>query len=155
MHASGQAVLHDHGLYALIVEQSSDAIIFVDENGVIRLWNKGAQALFGYTSTETCGHSLDMIIPEHFRAAHWQGFNQAIENGVAKHAGKILTTRSTHRDGKKLYVDFSFCIITNPAGVVTGALATGRDSTTAYQNAVQQRRYIAELEGKLGLNAAD
>jgi len=50
-----------------IVEGIPDALIFADENGIIRLWNGGAEALFGFTATEAIGQRLDLIIPERLR----------------------------------------------------------------------------------------
>ena len=41
----------------------------------------------------------------------------------------MLTTRSLHKDGRKLYLDLSFRLIKDAAGVVAGALAVGRDCT--------------------------
>ena len=47
-----------------IVTESRDAIIFADQDGLIRLWNAGAEAMFGYRAAEMEGESLDRIIPE-------------------------------------------------------------------------------------------
>ena len=55
-----------------------DAIIFADRTGVIRLWNRGAETLFGYNSGEAVGHTLDLIVPEPYRTAHWDGFSRAV-----------------------------------------------------------------------------
>jgi PAS domain S-box-containing protein len=73
--------------------------------------------------------SLDVIIPERLRAAHWEGFNRAIDSGQTKYAGKVITTRSAHKNGGKLYVDLSFALVRDRAGAVIGALAIGRDCT--------------------------
>ena len=35
-----------------IVDKAADAIIFADEQGIIRLWNAGAEAIFGYPAAE-------------------------------------------------------------------------------------------------------
>jgi hypothetical protein len=43
--------------------------------------------------------------------------------------GKVLTTRATHQDGRRLYVDFSFGLLHGDAGAVTGVFAVGRDVT--------------------------
>ena len=69
----------DKYLFQAIVEQVSDAIIFADRQGAIRLWNTGAEAVFGYSSEEVIGQSLDVIIPERLRPAHWKAFHQAVE----------------------------------------------------------------------------
>ena len=45
-----------------IVEATSDAVIFADREGSIRLWNRGAELLFGYTAAEAIGQSIRMII---------------------------------------------------------------------------------------------
>jgi len=50
-------------LYKAIVDQAPDAIIFADPQGLIRLWNAGAEAIFGFSSTEALNQSLDLIIP--------------------------------------------------------------------------------------------
>jgi PAS domain S-box-containing protein len=60
-------------LLGAIVEQAPDAIIFADREGLIRVWNRGAQHLFGYAAAEVIGRTLDVIIPERLRLAHWMG----------------------------------------------------------------------------------
>ncbi len=45
--------------------------------GTIRLWNPGAEFLFGYTDVEAIDQSLNLIIPENLRQAHWDGFHRA------------------------------------------------------------------------------
>ena len=55
-------------LYRRIVENSPMAILFADREGQIRLWNSGAETVFGYTEREALGKSLDLIVPERQRA---------------------------------------------------------------------------------------
>ena len=43
-----------------------------------------------------------------------------------------MTTRAVHKDGRKLYVDFSFAMLKDASGAVVGAMATGRDITERY-----------------------
>ncbi len=53
-----------------ILSISADAIISVDEDQRITLFNTGAEKIFGYTQAEAIGASLDMLVPERFRAVH-------------------------------------------------------------------------------------
>lgn len=120
-----------------IVDNASDAVIFADRDGRIRLWNHGATLVFGYAANEMIGESLDRIIPERLRAAHWDAFNRSIETGRTKHIDRVLTTRSMHKDGRKLYVDLSFGLVKDANGIVLGAFAVGRDCTERYLAARQ------------------
>ncbi|HKT18387.1 MAG TPA: PAS domain S-box protein, partial [Stellaceae bacterium] len=56
-----------------LVEEAADAIIYADADGLIRFWNKGAVRIFGFSTAEALGQSLDIIIPENLRKRHWDG----------------------------------------------------------------------------------
>ena len=115
-----------------IVAEAAEAVIAVDRDGVIRLWNRGAQVLFGYTAAEAVGQGLDLIVPERFRAAHWNGFRRAVESGRTTGGDRVRTTRSMHKDGRKLYVELSFGLVHDGSGGVVGSFAIGRDGTARH-----------------------
>ena len=126
-----------------IVEAASEAVIFADRGGVIRFWNRGAELLFGYPAAEALGRSLDIIIPERLRAAHWDAFDRSVRTGRTKHVDRVLTTRSTHKNGDKLYVDLSFGLVKDEHGTVHGAFAIGRDCTARH---IEERTLRARME---------
>ncbi len=132
-------------LHRAIIEQTQDAVIFADREGVIRLWNRGAEIIFGFAAKEAIGQGLDLIVPEKLRRAHNEGFRRAMESGQVRHDGRVLTTRSQHKYGSRLYVDLSFGLVKDEAGRVTGAFATGRDATARYLEE-QARRLAAESQ---------
>lgn len=136
-------------LYKGIVEQSTDAIIFADHQGVIRVWNSGAEHIFGHKAADVIGGPLDIIIPERMLQAHNNGFNHAVSTGEMKYVNKVLTTRSMHKDGTRIYVDMSFGLVRDNDGKVMGALAIARDITERFANESAQRVKIAELEKAL------
>jgi PAS domain S-box-containing protein len=121
--------IEDAGLHRRVVDQAPDALIFADREGVIRIWNERAQTLFGYAADEAVGKSLDLIIPEHLRAAHWEGYRRAIAAGHTRLSGKPMRTRATRKDGGKVYVELAFGVISDPSLGVLGAVATGRASS--------------------------
>jgi len=133
-----------------LVEQVADAIIFADRVGLIRVWNAGAEAVFGYAEHEAVGRSLDLIIPERFRSAHWTAFDRAISTGQTKHGREAMTTRAVAKDGSDLYVDLSFALVDDGAGGVRGAVAVARDVTARYKAERELRRRVADLEAQLG-----
>ena len=113
-----------------ILDQISDAVIFADRAGIIRRWNPGATALFGYASEEALGQNLDLIIPEHLRTPHWKGFEAAMASGVTKLEGRPTLTRAAHKDARKLYVEMSFAIVKGDIGdPALGSVGVARDVT--------------------------
>ena len=113
-------------VFRLLVDQAPDAIIFADRQGMIQVWNKAAADLFGFPADEAIGLSLDIIIPEHLRHAHWESFGRAVVSGHTKHGRRALKTRATHKDGQRLYVNLAFAVVNDHEGKVIGAMATAR-----------------------------
>jgi PAS domain S-box-containing protein len=136
-------------LYGSLIEELADAVIFTDRKGRIQLWNAGAQAVFGHEARDVIGKSLDVLIPERLRSAHWAGFDAAIETGQMKHGRGAMTTRSVHRDGNDLYVDMSFALVRDEAGDVQGAVAVARDITARFVADKASRERLAELEARV------
>ncbi len=113
-----------------IIDQVADAVIFANRSGVIIRWNRASTALFGFPAEEALGQSLDLIIPEHLRAAHWRGFEAAIASGATKLQGRPTLTRALCKSGRKLYVEMTFAIVKDEAeGEVLGSVAMARDVT--------------------------
>ncbi len=113
----------------LIVEQTADASIYSNRQGMIERWNAAATTMFGYAAAEAIGQSLDLIIPEHLRAAHWRGFDAAMASGTTRLHGRPTLTRAQHKSGSKLYVEMSFALVVDAAGAVLGSVAMVRDVT--------------------------
>jgi PAS domain S-box-containing protein len=118
--------------FEALVEQLPVSVILANREGLVTVWNRASEALFGFSAQEVLGKSLDVIIPEHLRKAHWDGFNRSLASGQTKYSGRVMTTRAVHRDGRKLYVDFSFGMLKDASGEVVGAMAVGRDITERY-----------------------
>lgn len=116
-------------LAELIVEQTAEAIVYANRDGVIERWNAAAAAMFGFSAGEAIGRRLDLIIPEHLRAAHWRGFDAAMKTGTLRLAGHPTLTRGLHKTGRKLYIEMSFSLVRDASGQVLGSVAVARDAT--------------------------
>src|SRR5690348_17688315 len=93
-------------------------------------WNAACISLFGFSKEEALGQNLDLIIPEHLRAAHWRGFEAAMTSGALKLQGRPTLTRALHKSGRKLYVEMTFAIVKGATpSEVLGAVAVARDVT--------------------------
>ena len=129
-----------------LIALAPDAIIFADCAGVIGVWNRAAEALFGHRADEAIGQTLDLIVPEPYRAAHWAGFSRAIERGHFANDDALLTSRALTKDGRVIAVELSAAIIRSPAGEVKGIMAIGRDITDRRVREQAQHERIATLE---------
>ena len=131
-----------------ILRSMTEALIFSDLQGIIQLWNPGAENVFGFGAAEALGQSLDLIIPERMRKAHWDGFNKAIARGATLPGRTSLITRSLHKSGEQIFVDMSFAMVKDEAGHMLGSMAVARDATARFLEQKELRRQLAELTPK-------
>lgn len=138
-----------NGLSELLVDQCPDGIVFAGPDGRVALWNEAAERIFGYSSEQALGQSLDIIIPERLRKAHWEGFDKAVQAGVTRHQGAALPTKAMRRDGTIIYVEMSFAVMIGDDGAAVGALAQVRDITERFERERANRRRLRELEQQI------
>jgi PAS domain S-box-containing protein len=116
-----------------IVDQTQDAIIFADREGIIRLWNVGAETIFGYSAAEALGQSLDLLIPERLRARHWAGYRRVIATGRTHYDRQLLAVPALRKDGTQISLEFTVVLVHEPLGEVYGIAAILRDVTARWQ----------------------
>ena len=117
-----------------LVSGMSDAIIYADAEGVIRLWNRGAIRIFGFAEGEALGRSLDIIIPESLRERHWQGFRATMRTGESRYGdGQVLSVPAVRKDGARISVEFTIVPFTNDSGQMIGIAAIMRDTTSRFE----------------------
>ena len=132
-----------------IVEQSPIAIIVGDREGMIRLWNAGAETMFGWTAAEAIGKSMDMIIPEKHRPRHWEGYDRVMASGVTKYGRNLLAVPALTKEGRRISVEFNVVLLKDAEGRVLGIAACMQDVTARWERDKALRAHLAELETKL------
>ena len=142
-------ILTHEELCRSIVEQTQFAVIFSDSDGLIRFWNAGAQAMFGYTAEEAVGQSLDMIVPERQRARHWEGYHKVMATGITKYGRELLAVPAMRKDGTRISVEFSIVLLRAASGEMLGAAAIMQDVTARWQQQKQLKERLTLLEAKL------
>lgn len=108
---------------ASIVEFSDDAIISKDLDGVITSWNRGAQALFGYTAREAVGNSVRTLIPPD-RLDEESEILARIRRG--EHIEHYETVRR-RKDGTLIDISLTVSPVKNAAGEIVGASKIARN----------------------------
>lgn len=132
-----------------IVADCQVAIIFADRDGIIRLWNSGAEAMFGYEAEEALGQSLDLIVPERHRDRHWEGYRRVMATGVTKYGRELLAVPAMKKDGTRISLEFSIALLRAPTGELLGAAAIMQDVTARWQQQKELKQRLAALEVKL------
>ncbi len=132
-----------------IVEDTQVAIIFSDCDGIIRLWNSGAEAMFGYRAEETLGQSLDLIVPERQRSRHWEGYTKVMATGVTRYGREVLAVPALTKDGKRISIEFSIALLRAPSGELLGAAAILQDVTARWEQQKELKSRLVALEAKL------
>ena len=134
--------------HAALIDTLGDGVVIADSTGAIRLWNAGAERIFGFTCAESLGKSLDQIIPERYRQRHWMGFDQVMKTGETRYGSEVLRVPALHKDGRPLSIAFTVALLFDAEHQVSGIAAVVRDDTTRFAEERELRKRVAELEKK-------
>jgi len=110
---------------ALIVDSSQDAIIGKNLDGIITHWNKGAEAMYGYTPQEMIGKSITTLCPKD-RADEIPGILEKVRHGERF---EYFESVRVAKDGRRLNVSISVSPIHDTEGRIVGASAIARNIT--------------------------
>ncbi len=117
-----------------VIDDIPDAVIYADRDGAIRFWNAGAERIFGFTSEEALGRSLDIIIPERLRQRHWDGYHHMMTTGHSRYgAGDLLSVPAVNKAGASLSIQFTVAPVRDKSGELAGIVAVLRDVTATFQ----------------------
>jgi PAS domain S-box-containing protein len=126
-----------------LVAGMSEAIIYADPEGVIRLWNRGAVRIFGFTEAEAVGRSFDIIIPERLRQRHWHGYGATMRTGESHHGdGQLLSVPALRKDSTRISVEFTIVPFTDGAGRMIGIAAIMHDTTARFEKMQTLRKQL-------------
>ena len=128
-----------------ILSTAADAVVATDHGGVIRVWNPGAERIFGHRASEALGQSLDLIIPERLRARHWEGFRRVMATGKSHYGeGDLLSVPGLHRDGRRISLEFTIAPLKDEQGQMQGIAAVMRDVTSRFEEIRSLRKKLIE-----------
>ena len=94
-----------------------DAVVGMGLDGRILYWNRGAEALTGYSHAQAVGQPVTMIMPERFRTAHVRGMACHIETGEQRVIGRPVELIVLHTDGYEVPVELSLSRVDEGHGV--------------------------------------
>ncbi|MCA2009722.1 PAS domain-containing protein [Tritonibacter mobilis] len=120
-----------------------DALVVADRKGIIRVWNGGAERIFGFSEGEALGQPLDIITPERLRERHWIGYEATMRTGQTKYgAGDLLSVPAIRRDGAQISIQFSIVPLGGEDGDLQAVAAIMRDVTEDFEERKRLRRAL-------------
>jgi len=90
-----------------VVQSTDEGIISLNSQGKVIFWNKGAETLFGFSTEEMQGRTLERIIPQRFRLAHQAGIIRASRAGKKTVEGEMFELWGLRRDGSEFPLELS------------------------------------------------
>ena len=136
-------------VYGKLVNDTRDAVVVADTNGVLQLWNTGAESMFGYTAKEALGQPLDLIIPDRFRDRHWDGYKGVMNTAHTKYDTELLAVPAQTKDGRRISIEFTITLLQDDAGELHGIGAIIRDVTDHRNEDNNIREQLSELKKRL------
>ncbi|HLZ33242.1 MAG TPA: PAS domain S-box protein [Nitrospira sp.] len=115
----------------VVVESSPNGIVTVNEDGTIVLVNQALAALFGYDRQELLGRSVDLLVPERFRARHPEHRREFFSHPAMRRLGENRFLMGLRKDGSEFPIEIGLAPLATSEGLhVTASIVhvTPRDS---------------------------
>jgi len=114
-------------MFRSLFDFAPDAIIVVNNKGLILQANAQAEKIFGYTVKELIGKPVDILIPERFRKRHDEKMNEYLRNPRIRMMGSDIELYALRMDGTEFPVDIALGYIETKHGI--NVLSIVRDIT--------------------------
>lgn len=137
--------------FQTVVENTSDAVIAIDDGGEIVYANRAVERLFGYAPAELIGEPVTMLMPERYRSKHEEAFTTYLQTGERTVNWNCVEFPGRHRDGREIELSISFREMYRDGGrLFTGFI---RNITRREEQEEELKRQHNELERLKRINA--
>lgn len=129
-----------------VMNSMLDAIITIDEGGIIQTVNKAGEQMFGYSAKEIIGHNIGMLMPEPQRSEHDGHIRRYISTGVSHIIGTGRELPARRRDGSIFPVWLTVStIMLNGRPVFAGVLHDFTEQRLAEQIAAERQADLVHM----------
>ena len=133
-----------------VLETAVDAIVIIDERGLIQSFNPAGERMFGYSADEVVGQNVNLLMPQPFAAEHTGYLQRYLRTGEARIIGIGREVQARRRDGSLFSADLAVSQFHDGKPVFTGILRDITDRKRMESEVLQiaeseQRRIGQEL----------
>src|SRR5579862_1389520 len=131
-----------------VLSTARDAIISIDANGLLTLYNPAAEEMFGYRAEEVIGRNVTVLMPAPYREEHGEYIARYQRTGEARAIGRIRSVQGRRKNGAVFPIELS--VSESRLGEEVLYTAILRDITEQLelrelQRAVQERTRLADV----------
>ncbi len=135
--------------FKAILDTATDAILSINKNHKIVLFNNAAQRIFGYSRKEVLGRDLGMLIPPQY-GDHYHHVKRFLETKQPKIMGKTMTLTGLRKTGEEFPIELGLSFYEGHGGVTITAII--RDMSR--QKELEDRYLQAERLAAVGQTVA-
>lgn len=140
---------HSEESSRLMLENSLDAVVNMNAEGVVTEWSGSAEKIFGYQRDEAIGKLLgDLIVPMQHREAHAKGMRRLLNTGESHIIGKLIEIVALRRDGVEFPVELSIAQIKRGGEIFFSAFIRDISERKTSEARIQ---YLANYDALTGL----
>lgn len=104
---SAVGALNSERQFRVLLRSAPDAIVVVDDSGLVKVINQAAMDLFGYSEEEFANLKVEQLLPERYRSPHVEYRQGYMLNPTVRPMGQSKELYAKHKDGREIPVEIS------------------------------------------------
>ncbi len=134
-----------HDWIVRLVQATQDAVITMDGDSRIILFNASAEAMFGYTAAEVAGRDVSMLMPAPYRQEHAEYVRRYERTGEAHAIGRIRTVTARRKNGETFPIELSVTEVADGEGSRYGAFIRDISEKVRLERELVDRERLAAI----------
>jgi PAS domain S-box-containing protein len=107
-HQLNNALKDKEEYLSLLINNAPDAVIVIDEQSIIKLWNPKTEKIFGWKAEEVVGRDLaETIIPIRFRESHKNGMERYLQTREAHLLNRTIEVTGQTKDNNEIFISLT------------------------------------------------
>jgi two-component system sensor kinase FixL len=132
-----------------ILDTARDPIICIDVEGIVTLFNRAAESIFGYSATEVVGRNVKMLMPAPYRDEHDGYIMRYRTTGTAKAIGRIREVQAQRKSGEVFPIELSISEARVGDDVIYSAIIRDVSERRAMESDLVAARRLAQERERL------
>ena len=128
-----------------LIETTQDAVLSIDRQGRVVLFNPAAERIFGYPRDEVIGQKVNLLMAEPYASEHDEYISRYEKTGEARAIGRIRAVTARRKDGEFFPIELSVTEITVDQDVHYAAFIRDMSEKTKLQNQLVESERLAAI----------